>query len=124
MPLTARQGFVAGFLMRCAHEGLSPEETQERIKCAAEKVANGVISGLGQLAGYGLALPIGIGVGGGALAGLTAAGLKNDETDPEEIKNDEMIAALRFYADNARRSRRRLGLRANTAAPSAPSLRF
>ena len=36
MSLTNREAFKFGFLLRCADENLSQEETQERIKAAAD----------------------------------------------------------------------------------------
>lgn len=121
MPLTARQSFIAGFLLRCAHEGLSQEETTARIKQAA---VSDWIPGPKTVAGWGFGIPAAVGIMAGVPAGLTLAGMKNQEIDPQEVKNEEMIAALKFYAENARRSQRRLALRAAKPAPSSPSLRF
>lgn len=130
MPLTPRQAFKFGFLLRCADENLNEEQTQARIKLAnhaatpgapplyPEDVVRQEIAAWQKQAFWGVGdtlkalvdaagkLTVGTlatagGVGFGAGAGL--AQLTRGEADPEELKKRELIAAYKQQAENIRR---------------------
>jgi hypothetical protein len=134
MALTTQEAFKFGFHARCVEEGLSPEETQVRIKLACEfqKHADGsqaaarlatevpkFLMNLG-LWGYPAAML------GGAGAGYMAA--NNPFTSPriataEERKEQELIQAYQRHADEARQATARRKRRASTRpAFSGPRL--
>jgi hypothetical protein len=118
------QMFKVGFLLRCADEGLSDEETAERVQEAAQFVAV-----LEKQAVFGtdlMALPKmlkslglwGLAAGGlaGGLGGYAVGKATDTESDPEEVKRQELIAAYQQQADRVRRqlargSYRQTGLR-------------
>lgn len=112
MSLTQRQAFKFGFLMRCADEGLTAEETLERVKTAAA-LAHGeplikealIPEALNILYKGGL-----LGLAGGALAGAGGgymlAKATDKEVDPEEQKVNELIAAYRRNAARAEQMRK------------------
>lgn len=136
--LTPKESFRLGFLLRCAEEGCSPAEIQDRVKLAhvvrglvlQEKQAVAPTSTLGALWNLGStvgmaplhAAAIGIGGAGllGAGVGYGAAKLQDEEVDPEEAKRQELIAAYKMQADRARRRAKQRGYR--KPAPAAPQL--
>jgi hypothetical protein len=140
MSLTNRQAFKFGFLLQCASEGLSVEETRERIKEAAvalgkmEKSGQGIGAAIGSLGRGAMGLGGGalrlltslgwLGMGVGGLAGLgggyTLGKMTEKETDPEEVKRQELIAAYQQEADRLRRAAQRRMYR--PAAPRKPRL--
>lgn len=124
MPLDARQSFKAGFLLRCAQEGLTHEETRQRVKEAAEKLASDWLPSVGGALQTAIGVPVALGAGLGAVGGYGLAKMREEDIDPEEAKTQELIAALKFYTENARRSTKRMGLRQPQRAPASPSLRF
>ena len=112
MSLNSRQAFKAGFLLRCAAEGLDTDQTQARVKLAEEKTA--LFPEVGNLAMW---LPL-LALGGGGLlghfGGRLLADLKEESTSgraltpsvPEEIKaqqHEELMAAYEQHANRARR---------------------
>lgn len=115
MPLTEKQAFKVGFLLRCADEGLTMEETHARVKAALAKQANPLITGAGKmigglaslvpgaaslLAAGSIAAPLAVGAGGGYLASkMTQPG---DEV-LDQAKRDEVIGEYERLADEARR---------------------
>lgn len=103
--LTPRQAFKFGFLMRCAEEGLTQQETTARIKLA------GIMSSLGNLAVAAPAVTLAASGVGGAALGYGAAKLTEPDADPEEAKLQELMAAYRMYADHARRNTKQRGYR-------------
>lgn len=124
MSLTNRQIFKFGFLLRCADDGLTVEETKERIKQAAialeqmekQGLVGGLLNALTRLGWLGL----GAGAIGGTAGGYTVGKMTEKETDPEEIKRQELIAAYQQEADRIRRAARRRMYR--PAVPRRPSL--
>jgi hypothetical protein len=116
--MTPREGFKYGFLLRCAEEGLTADEAEERAARGLEKRALdpwGMIKdigkaglnlgqwGAGKALGWGI--PIGLGaaaLGGGGL-GYGLAKLQEGDVDPEEIQRQELITAYQTQADLARR---------------------
>ena len=111
MTLTAKEQFRLGFLTRCAEEGLTPAEVKQRVKAAwptppwreAGEAAK-------SLAGLYLKAPFligGLGLSaatlGGAGLGYGAAKLSEENTDPDEAKQQELIAAYRRHSERARR---------------------
>ncbi len=118
--MTDREAFKFGFLLRCADEGLSPEQTRERVKLAY---------GLGAAAGLAIKAPLAIAALGipaaalaGAGAGYVGAKLTDPPVDPDEAKKQELIAAYRQQADRARRTAARVGYRLEHQRPSVPRL--
>lgn len=124
MSLTNREAFKFGFLLRCADENLSPEETQERIKAAADHLhwdgqprveaavveqtlqawekrsdVSGVLNFLRSSALGG----IGAAAGVGALGGYGLAKATRSQVDPDEIKQQELVAAYKQQTDRIRR---------------------
>lgn len=115
--LSARDAFKAGFLERCAANGLTADQIQSAAKTAEDKLAGLVDSALkgagkavGGLAsgavGYGVPLalaapPVLGGVAGYALAKATDI----DDTDIDAIKADEVIAEYRRQAERMNRQR-------------------
>lgn len=115
--MTPSQKFKAGFLMRCADEGLSREQTEQRIKAASQFVsqlekrgAGGTIGALASVPAkaldllkslglWGVALPAAASFGGGYMAGAAF----DEPADPKEVKKQELIAAYQRYADQIRR---------------------
>lgn len=103
--LTPREAFKAGFLTRCASDGMTPEQMLGAVKLAAEmfekRAVVGTVVGQGIDAAKGLAggllrmgVPLAIaappilgGLGGYALAKATDI----DDTDVEAIKNRELV---------------------------------
>lgn len=138
MPLDVRQSFKAGFLLRCAEEGLTPEETKGRIDQAFTKLADlpnvspsGAASAIygGGKAVLGDSLQLGLaGIAGAGLIGSGlgwgAAKMSEPDVDPEEVKTREMIAQLQYYTDSARRKSQQRMIRGGSAQPTGPSLRF
>ena len=107
MALTEEQQFKVGFLQRCAEEGLSIEETKQRVKEALyvmrEKKA--FFPELASAAGVAsIAAPIIAGAGTGYLA---AKGFHSDNHDVvEEAKQDEVAGEYERLAEEARRRTR------------------
>lgn len=131
--LDERQAFKFGFLLRCADEGLTPEQTAGRIKAAGERLARVKAAGWGDavasLAGnipkiftnLGM-LGVGASALGGAGAGIGLAHLTGGEADPEETKRQELIAAYQQQADRIRRSTLARRYRDRGNKPRKPSL--
>lgn len=127
--MTELELFKYGFLLRCAEEGLTAEETASRIAQAREhiKTANPVVAGaaaagagaagtkwLGSalskgirgglgLAGLGLAGAAGVGAG----AGWLGAKMTEPDADPAEAKTQELIETYRLFAEQAKRNAQR-----------------
>lgn len=162
--MTDLDAFKFGFLLRCADEGLSPEETRERVKLAGlvTKQAAGeqagtlsswfspsnAIRGLGlgtaaqgaysydpanvitgllmadQAGGpnvHGLgAATLALGAGVGAGAGYLGAKATDQPIDPDEVKQQELVAAMRQHADRARRTAARIGYRMSQERQTKP----
>ncbi len=110
--MTEREAFKFGFLLRCADEGLSPPQLQARIKLAEGWLSGATNLGLGA-AGLGLAASAGLGAG----AGYLTARATEPDVDPEEAKMQELIAAYKQQADQARRTASRIGYRMQTLRP-------
>lgn len=124
MPLTPQESFKVGFLARCAHEGLTPDQMLDRVKRAGDMLekrslfdslvhgAGGVAKGL---AGYGIPMalaapPILGGLGGYALAKATDV----DDTDVDAIKNQELVDE---YQRQSQRIKRQNDVRAYAKEP-------
>ena len=126
MSLTNREAFKFGFLLRCADENLSPEETQERIKAAAdhfrwdgrprvdaslveqvlqawEKRSSDTISDLLGLLGSTAVGGLGLAAGVGGLGGYGLAKAMRPQVDADEIKQQELVAAYKQQTDRIRR---------------------
>lgn len=131
--MNRKEAFHFGFLARCVEEGLSPAETQGRIKAAhilcdmTEKQAGGTAHAIGGVGGgtlgsaYGPmgaiigsvfgAHPVKASLGGLGLAALTGAGggyltgkaSQPELEPPEERKERELAEAYRRYARAAER---------------------
>jgi len=138
--LSPSEAFKFGFLLRCADEGLDPAETSGRIKLAAEflrniketdfekaatigGIATGIGKGIGGLASLAKNLGIvgllgsgAVGLGGGYLAGR----LTDKEVDPDEIKQQELIAAYQQEADRIRRAAKLRAYRNQQSSPRRP----
>jgi hypothetical protein len=130
--MTDLEAFKFGFLLRCADEGLTAEQVQARIKLAAGPAVAAAATGAGLglakpalgltknlaglsmlLGGAGLAGAAGLGAGGGYLA----AKATEPDMDAEDAKMQELIAAYRQQADQARRTASRIGYRMHSLRP-------
>ena len=106
--MTRKEAFKFAFLYRCAEEGLTVAQAYERAQRGLEKRAflREALSTLGtgakMLGGLGLAAGVGIPAVAGAGVGLGLANAQEHEVDPEEIRQQELIQALRFHAEQAR----------------------
>ncbi len=127
MSLTPRQAFKFGFLLRCAERGLSREQTKECIKEAGAIMAKqadladtigSVLQGAKNLGVYGLAGS----AAGGLGAGYGLAQLTEPQSDPEEIKQQELIATYKQQVDRIRRSMAARSYRDAAGKPRAPML--
>lgn len=103
--LDKRQSFKFGFLLRCADEGLTPEQTDHRVKQA--HVQLGLVKQGFDPAGWAAKLAL-LGIGGSALAGATVgAGVATTldrPADVESVKRQELIAAYQQQADRIRQA--------------------
>jgi hypothetical protein len=148
MSLTPRQAFKFGFLLRCADENLSEEETQGRIKLAMDRLtwdgqpvpidaaiiereiaewekqaAGGIIGGLGQGLGAvgGLLKDLGwVGLLGGAGAGALG-GYSAARMTKKDVDPKEMKKQelIAAYKQQAERIRRQMAAR-SYRQPKAP----
>ena len=122
MSLNSRQAFKAGFLLRCAAEGLDTEQTQARVKFAAEVTKSGSAGAVGStLARLALWAPF-LSAGSGALAGHFGGRLLSDLKDsstsgrphkasvPEEIKATLHEELLDAYEQHAHRAKQRAAM--------------
>lgn len=109
--LNDREAFKAGFLKRCADQGLSHEETLAAVKQAnveMEKGADWLTDLLGKA--YGIATPAllagppALGVGG---AYLYSRATDTDDTDVQAVSKKELAELYRAQAKRIRESRRR-----------------
>jgi hypothetical protein len=97
-----------GFLLRCAEEGLGPDEAQGRAKVAGMSLADLVksVAGYGamgaeNIGGAGLAgLALAAGVGGGG--GYMLQKITSPAFDPEDIRRRELIDAYNAAASDIR----------------------
>jgi hypothetical protein len=115
MPMSPPEAFKAGFLLGCADLGLSAAETHALVKRAigpgAGKVIGEMIEAPGRVLSSvgpavlnaGLAAAIGLPVLAGGTAGWAAAKLRDDDTDVDAAKADELVAEYQRLADQARR---------------------
>lgn len=115
--LTPTQAFRIGFLMKCAADGLTPEETRDRIEKAAEFLEKGagplgdIGSGLASLGSsaktYGIALPVGAGVLGGYMAHKAV----DDDLDEDDVRKREIIEELQHWTRRAKEQQKMKQLR-------------
>lgn len=114
--MSPTQAFKVAFLMRCADEGLTIEQTHRRVKTALARVREkraffgSMLGGAGQfmsgaaavgkpLALLGLGLPVLGGIAGGKML----ADMKKDPFTVEEAKTDEQLSEIERLTDRARR---------------------
>jgi hypothetical protein len=107
MALNPRQAFKAGFLLRCAEEGVADTEVQARLQLAEKRAEGGVLS---TLVNWTMLLPMLAG-GGGALGGYylgkALADARNatipaslpGESPPENIRRQQHAELLAAYKD-------------------------
>jgi hypothetical protein len=127
--MTPQEGFKFGFLFRCAEEGLSLDETQQRAVAVLEKrggifwspgaarlalaasekrggaldLAAQAPGALWSLGTKGLMLG-GLGIAGaGGLGGYALAKMREGDVDPAEIRRQELIDTYNTQAELARR---------------------
>ena len=114
--LDERQKFKAAFMMRCIEQGVTtPKEMTQVVKEAREKLAFGIMAGLGNLGGAALEATKDLGVLGlgaaaiappalGFLAGNALGGVGNlNDINAEEVKRKELIEELRKQTKHLRR---------------------
>jgi hypothetical protein len=121
--MTTREAFKFGFLLRCAQEGLTLDQTEQRINDILEKKAAWVGPALANLGGrifstggtiassvlpFLLQSGLVLGIGGPALAGMgggyLAAKLRSGNvSEIEEAKTNEILAEYQRLTDQARR---------------------
>lgn len=116
MGLTAREAFKVGFLKRCAFDGLSPEQTAQSVKMAAEKLSFigglldkgwDVAKGVGNAAlSYGVPLALAAPPVAGGLAGYGLAKATDwDDTDIQDVQDGEILDELRRHTEDLKRRR-------------------
>lgn len=135
--LTRNECFRLGFLLRCAEEGCDMDEVAERVKLAHDRTkiaAGGVMDWVAGIVRplWNTAKTVGkfplqlsaLGVAGSALTGMAGgyglAKMQNEQLDPEEAKQQELISIYRLQADLARRKAQQHSYR--TAVPALPRL--
>jgi hypothetical protein len=110
-----REAFKFGFLARCAEEGLTDPEIQDRIKIAAMRKQaipsiGGLLSGGLDLAtglyGAGAITAAGLGAGTGIPLGYAAAKLQDPGYDADAIKRQELMTAYGTLTDELDEQRR------------------
>lgn len=118
--MTNEEAYKIGFLLRCAEEGLQPDQINQRIKQAAlqktaqgkllswlgggaNKVLGGLLGAIMSTGKYGLIAgpPL-----AGAAGGYMLAKGRDDDFDPEEAKKRELIEEYHRALDQFNRSRR------------------
>lgn len=114
--MTDKENFQLGFLQKCATDGLSVDETRQRIAVlhgrlkkqayAGEAVVKALQSGLGYGTAAALFAPPLLGFGSGALL----AKLQTDKYDPHEAQKREVLSEYDRALARLRRARRRAGL--------------
>lgn len=111
LALTPSQMFKAGFLLRCADEGLSEAETAGRmqaahqltLQCEKQGLFEGAATALtGLIKNLGLLGIVAGGLAGGA-GGYAVGSAMADPAQPEDVKRQELIAAYQQHADRIRR---------------------
>lgn len=103
-----KDAFKFGFLLRCAQEGLTPQQTRERIEktAALSKEGWNPLKPVGTLGrGALLAALVGPPVLG-TLGGYTLATTSDDSYDIDEAKKEEELAEYYRAIDQLARSRR------------------
>lgn len=128
--MTPEENFRFGFLLRCAEEGCSVQEIQDRVK-----YANVLGTAAGTALKWGIPLTMAAGVvlpaaatlagtagvvGAGDRVGKQLAGMTDPNLDPEDIKRQELINAYRLQAEQIRQRAKRQTYR--QSKPKAPSL--
>ena len=134
--MTRADCFKFGFLLRCAEEGLEPEQIRERVKTAqapgatvATAATAPVTKSLGMASKALLGLPLFVLLGGAATAalgggagGYALAKMQNKNVDPDEVKRQELMHAYKIQADRAQRRAKQLKYRQPRSIPSMPKL--
>lgn len=107
--MDANDAFLAGFLLKCAEEGLSLDEAfaraDEAIQLKEAGMLETAVGGLGSIASGGLGSAVATGIGGGALAGgLYAMATPEDPLKGrrhpylDELERADLISA--FHTDS------------------------
>lgn len=115
--MTPREAFKFGFLLRCADENLSDEETHERIKLAEALLPKQaalvpeLFNAAGNLTYGGAVLGLLGAAGAGGLGGYTLAKATEPDVSVEEQKQRELTQAYQIQAERARQARARKGFR-------------
>lgn len=123
--MTNEEAYKFGFLMRCAEEGLSQDQITERIKQASLNKTAGIgseiLGGVKAFGGKGVDLAgrlfgsllslgkIGLIAGppvAGMAGGYVLGKARSDDFDPEEAKQQELIAEYQRALDQFNRSQR------------------
>lgn len=109
MAWTPTSAFKLGFLVRCAEEGLAGAQVRTKIAACREKqallglgikdVTNAAATIAKTLGTFGIAGSM----AGGAGAGYLAAKMTGDDIAPEELQQQELLAAYKYHAERARR---------------------
>lgn len=108
--MTPRDAFKVGFMLGCADQGLSGQESAELMNKAAELLEKNadLLGNLGSIIGTtALVAPIAAGAGAGYLAHQAA----NPEIDEDSIRKRELIEEFRHYARRAREQQKVKALR-------------
>ena len=115
--MTPQEAFKVGFLIRCAEEGLTPQQTEERIEKTAAAIKQGKIGDwmpspstftdpLKWIANKALLAGIVAPPAVGAAGGWALANAQDDEYNVDEAKKEEELAAYYRAIDQLSRSRR------------------
>jgi hypothetical protein len=111
--MTPQEAFKFGFLLRCAQEGLSPDQTRDRMakfasraKVALSMPFEGTLNNLAgaaknvalsvpALATRGTLASVALGGLGGVAGGYALSSAMDDAVDPNEARDEELIAEYR-----------------------------
>lgn len=101
--LTEAQAFKVGFLSRCAQEGLTPEQTQQRVKLAASWNPMAMLGEGVNTAFKAALIPA---FGGAAIGGAAGIGLANltrpQNITPEDVHREELLQTYQLLAEQMR----------------------
>lgn len=104
MPLDSRAAFKAAFLMKCASDGLSPQDTRQCVLFILKRadIFEALGKGAAGLTDMAMKAPIVAGGIAGVGLGVGAHMLTAPQLDVDEAKRDELIAAYRTNTDRIR----------------------
>jgi len=112
--MTPKEAFKVGFMHKCAADGLTPEQTMERIrhakfmmKAAQTPILSDLVSAGGTAMKWGIPLALLAPPVAGLGAGYTLAKMRDETFDKDEAMKKEEIAEYQRAVEKLRRLRDR-----------------